>query len=177
MDALPGALALPDSAALAAAEAAATWCALVTADSSPLGLGDAAPELGLGDAPPLGLGDAPPLESLGFSASVHSAKNARVATSSATSGRGTLAIKPASARPVRNLSNGRAGRRRYGPHASRKPSSRSCSGSTGAGAPVSGSAPEADFGNAITSRIDSTPASAATIRSIPIAMPPWGGAP
>ena len=37
------------------------------------------------------------------------------------------------------------------------PSSRSCASSTGAGAPVSGSAPEAVFGNAITSRIESAP--------------------
>ena len=40
------------------------------------------------------------------------------------------------------------------------PSSRSCGSSTGAGAPVSGSAPEAVFGKAITSRIESAPAEA-----------------
>ena len=39
------------------------------------------------------------------------------------------------------------------------PSSRSCASSTGAGAPVSGSAPEAVFGKAITSRIESVPCS------------------
>ena len=62
-------------------------------------------------------------------------------------------------------------------YASRSPSSRSWAGSTGAGAPVRGSAPLAAFGNAITSRIVSRPASIATIRSTPIAIPPCGGAP
>ena len=57
------------------------------------------------------------------------------------------------------------------------PSSASCAASTAAGAPVSGSDPLAVFGNAITSRIDSRPARIATIRSMPNAMPPCGGAP
>ena len=48
---------------------------------------------------------------------------------------------------------------------------------TGAGAPVSGSAPEVAFGKAITSRMLSRPARIATNRSIPIAIPPCGGAP
>ena len=48
---------------------------------------------------------------------------------------------------------------------------------TGAGAPVSGSAPEAAFGKAITSRIESVPDSRAQIRSQPKAIPPCGGAP
>ena len=47
------------------------------------------------------------------------------------------------------------------------PSSRNWRSSTGAGAPVSGSPPEAVFGNAITSRIDSVPAASAQIRSMP----------
>ena len=47
----------------------------------------------------------------------------------------------------------------------------------GAGAAVSGSKPPPDFGNAMTSRIESVPASSATIRSQPKAMPPCGGAP
>jgi hypothetical protein len=59
----------------------------------------------------------------------------------------------------------------------RSPSSRSCAASTGAGAPVSGSRPLAALGNAITSRIESRPAIAATSRSSPRAIPPWGGAP
>src|ERR671915_1707792 len=57
------------------------------------------------------------------------------------------------------------------------PSSLSWRSSTCAGAPVSGSAPLAAFGKAITSRIDSRPASRATMRSIPNAIPPCGGAP
>ena len=57
------------------------------------------------------------------------------------------------------------------------PTSRSCSSSTGAGAPVSASAPDAVFGKAITSRIESAPARRWTIRSSPKAMPPCGGAP
>ena len=59
----------------------------------------------------------------------------------------------------------------------RTPTSASCCESTAAGAPVSGSEPEAVFGNAITSRIESRPARIATIRSIPSARPPCGGAP
>jgi hypothetical protein len=43
------------------------------------------------------------------------------------------------------------------PPLSDSPSSRSCRSSTGAGAPVRGSAPDAVFGNAITSRIESAP--------------------
>ena len=57
------------------------------------------------------------------------------------------------------------------------PSSLSWRASTGAGAPVSGSAPLAAFGKAITSRIDDAPASSATMRSMPNAIPPCGGAP
>ena len=49
--------------------------------------------------------------------------------------------------------------------------------SIGAGAPVIGSWPVAVFGKAITSRIDSRPASSAAIRSSPNAIPPCGGAP
>ncbi len=48
----------------------------------------------------------------------------------------------------------------------------SCSSSTGAGAPVRGSVALCVFGKAITSRIVSSPAAIATIRSIPGAMPP-----
>src|SRR5699024_5059599 len=47
----------------------------------------------------------------------------------------------------------------------------------GAGAWVSGSKPPPDFGKAMTSRIESTPASRDTMRSQPKAMPPCGGAP
>jgi hypothetical protein len=47
----------------------------------------------------------------------------------------------------------------------------------GAGASVNGSTPPPDFGNAITSRMESIPASNAVMRSHPNAMPPWGGAP
>src|SRR5262247_687120 len=47
----------------------------------------------------------------------------------------------------------------------------------GVGAPVNGSLPDAVFGNAITSRIDSAPASSAHIRSNPNAIPPCGGGP
>ena len=61
--------------------------------------------------------------------------------------------------------------------ASRSPSSASCASSTAAGAPVSGSAPLAVFGKAITSRIESSPAISAAMRSMPSAMPPCGGAP
>ena len=57
------------------------------------------------------------------------------------------------------------------------PTSASCAVSTPAGAPVSGSEPEAVFGNAITSRIESRLARIATIRSMPSASPPCGGAP
>ena len=49
----------------------------------------------------------------------------------------------------------------------RRNSSESCSASTGAGAPVSGSAPLAVFGKAMTSRIDGSPAIRATTRSMP----------
>src|SRR5215210_6045495 len=57
------------------------------------------------------------------------------------------------------------------------PASLRCSGVMGAGAAVSGSNPPPDLGKAMTSRIDSVPASRATIRSQPKAMPPCGGAP
>src|SRR5437763_13456925 len=47
----------------------------------------------------------------------------------------------------------------------------------GVGAPVSGSSPDAAFGNAITSRIVSRPASSISVLSQPNAIPPCGGAP
>ena len=47
------------------------------------------------------------------------------------------------------------------------PTSLSWISSTGVGAPVKGSAPEAVFGKAITSRIESKPARSAAKRSIP----------
>jgi hypothetical protein len=74
---------------------------------------------------------------------------------------------------------GRPARRRLvsGVQASRIPSSRSSWASIGVGAPLSGSEPLAVLGNAITSRIDSRPAMIATMRSMPKAMPPCGGAP
>src|SRR5918997_1933677 len=53
----------------------------------------------------------------------------------------------------------------------RRPRSRSWISSTGAGAPVSRSEPDAVFGNAITSRIEPAPASRWTKRSRPYAMP------
>ena len=57
------------------------------------------------------------------------------------------------------------------------PASRRCSGVIGVGAPVSGSAPDAAFGKAMTSRIVSRPASSMISRSQPKAMPPCGGGP
>ena len=57
------------------------------------------------------------------------------------------------------------------------PASLRCWAVIGAGASVSGSTPPPDFGNAITSRIESVPESRAQIRSQPKAMPPWGGGP
>ena len=60
---------------------------------------------------------------------------------------------------------------------SRMCSSRSCFSVTGLGASTIRSWPRCVFGNAITSRIWSTPAIIATMRSRPKAMPPWGGAP
>src|SRR3984893_14685330 len=57
------------------------------------------------------------------------------------------------------------------------PDSLRCCGVMGAGASVSGSTPPPVLGNAITSRIESTPDSSALIRSQPNAMPPCGGAP
>ena len=69
------------------------------------------------------------------------------------------AVRPAPRRSMRGRAPA-AGRRRRGP-----------------GRPVSGSLPDCDFGNAITSRIASLPARIITRRSTPIAMPPWGGAP
>src|SRR6185436_5165587 len=56
-------------------------------------------------------------------------------------------------------------------------SSRSCFSVTGVGASTIMSWPRCVLGNAITSRIWSTPASIATMRSRPKAIPPWGGAP
>ena len=58
-----------------------------------------------------------------------------------------------------------------------RPSSVSWAASIGLGASVSGSAPDWVFGNAITSRMFSSPASSATNRSMPIANPACGGAP
>ncbi len=55
--------------------------------------------------------------------------------------------------------------------------SRSCFSVTGVGASTMRSWPRCVLGNAITSRIWSTPAIIATMRSRPKAMPPWGGAP
>src|SRR6266545_1301924 len=57
------------------------------------------------------------------------------------------------------------------------PASARCCGVIGVGAPVSGSYALPLFGNAITSRIDSTPVSSAAIRSQPSAAPPCGGGP
>ena len=51
------------------------------------------------------------------------------------------------------------------------------SGLTGVGASVRGHVPFWVLGNAMTSRMESTPARMATIRSSPNAMPPIGGAP
>ena len=48
---------------------------------------------------------------------------------------------------------------------------------TGEGAPVIGSAAFLVLGKANTSRISSSPASWATMRSMPGAKPAWGGAP
>ena len=47
----------------------------------------------------------------------------------------------------------------------------------GVGAPVSRSKPPPVFGNAMTSRIESTPDSSAHVRSQPIAAPACGGGP
>jgi hypothetical protein len=57
------------------------------------------------------------------------------------------------------------------------PASLRCSGVIGAGASVSGSTPPPDFGNAITSRMESVRDNSAQIRSQPNAMPPCGGGP
>ena len=57
------------------------------------------------------------------------------------------------------------------------PASLRWAGVIGVGAPVNGSAPEAAFGKAITSRIVSAPARSITTRSQPNAMPPCGGGP
>ncbi len=57
------------------------------------------------------------------------------------------------------------------------PASARCASVIGVGAPVRGSPPDAVFGKAITSRIDEAPASSATSRSSPKAMPPCGGGP
>ena len=63
------------------------------------------------------------------------------------------------------------------PSTTRIPRSRSWRASTGAGASVSGQVPFCVFGNAMTSRMDSSPTSTAASRSSPNAMPPMGGAP
>jgi hypothetical protein len=99
---------VPPSAAPAPLEIVAARCALAIAD-------EYAPT-------PCG----PPLlfEELGFSASVHTAKTATVATSSPISGRETLLIPHCSAANVVNLSHG-AVSRRGDVQASRRPSSRS----------------------------------------------------
>jgi len=65
----------------------------------------------------------------------------------------------------------------YGSGTTRRCSSLSWASSTASGAPVSRSVNEEVFGKAITSRMLSLPASRATIRSMPRAMPPCGGAP
>ncbi len=54
----------------------------------------------------------------------------------------------------------------------RRPRMASCFGSTGVGDPVMGSAPDCVFGNAMTSRMFSSPATIATRRSRPNAKPP-----
>src|SRR6185312_6387639 len=58
-----------------------------------------------------------------------------------------------------------------------KCSSRNCFGSTVEGDPAMRSTALAVLGNAITSRIDDSPASRATMRSSPSAIPPCGGVP
>ena len=57
------------------------------------------------------------------------------------------------------------------------PASLRCAAVIGVGAPVSGSSPDAALGNAITSRIESRPASSMIRRSQPNAIPPCGGGP
>src|SRR5256885_17275 len=109
---------------------------------------------------------------LGFNAPIQIAKKATEPTSRAISGRDTLSIttmfgakspehEPRSV--ARTAGHAAPRQAAWAAQARRSPSSRSCPGSTGAGAPVSGAAPLAALGNAITSRIDSEPASAATL--------------
>src|SRR5262245_15807328 len=57
------------------------------------------------------------------------------------------------------------------------PSSSSCAGSTDEGASAIRSCAAVVLGKAITSRMDFSPASRATTRSSPKAMPPCGGVP
>ncbi len=57
------------------------------------------------------------------------------------------------------------------------PASLRCCDVIGVGAPVSGSCPEAAFGNAITSLMLSRPVSSMSSRSQPKAIPPCGGGP
>ncbi len=57
------------------------------------------------------------------------------------------------------------------------PASVRCWAVMGVGAPVSGSKPPRVFGKAITSRIESAPASSMQTRSQPNAIPPCGGGP
>ena len=57
------------------------------------------------------------------------------------------------------------------------PASLRWAGVIGVGAPVSGSAPLAALGKAMTSRMVSAPASSMITRSQPKAMPPCGGGP
>ena len=57
------------------------------------------------------------------------------------------------------------------------PSSFSCFSSTGAGACIIRSSPCWFSGKAMTSRMAVWPASSMTMRSMPGARPPWGGAP
>ena len=67
---------------------------------------------------------------------------------------------------------------RFGlPERRRSAVSRSCFSSTSAGASHIRSDALVVFGKAITSRIESAPASIAQTRSNPSAIPPWGGAP
>jgi acetyl esterase/lipase len=86
-------------------------------------------------------------------------------------------LASATAPPAFALSSPSAYAWRTGAATTFTPTSRSCSSSTGAGAPVSGSAPLAVSGNAMTAQIESRPASGATTRPVPDAIPPCGGAP
>src|SRR6185295_3320499 len=66
---------------------------------------------------------------------------------------------------------------RPGTPTKRRPSSAYWPGSGGDGASSIGSPPDCVFGNAITSRMFVWLASSAAQRSMPSAIPPWGGAP